>query len=115
MSVPGVHLDIPFISQTDKEDIIYACKHDGDFIALSFVSTKEDVLEAKRILKEYNREDMKIISKIESVTGIENLDEIIEESDGIMVARGDLGVEAKMEDLPILQKMIIKNVVNKVK
>ena len=108
MSVPGVHLDIPFISQTDKEDIIYACKHDGDFIALSFVSTKEDVLEAKKILKEYNREDMKIISKIESVTGIENLDEIIEESDGIMVARGDLGVEAKMEDLPILQKMIIK-------
>jgi len=108
LSVPGVHLDIPFISDIDREDITYACNHDGDFLALSFVSTKEDVLEAREILKENNREDLKIISKIESVTGIENLDEIIEVSDGIMVARGDLGVEAKMEDLPILQKMIIK-------
>ena len=108
LSVPGVHLDIPFISDIDREDITYACNHDGDFLALSFVSTKEDVLQAREILKENNREDLKIISKIESVTGIENLDEIIEVSDGIMVARGDLGVEAKMEDLPILQKMIIK-------
>ncbi len=108
LSVPGVHLNIPFISDIDREDIKYACNHDGDFLALSFVSTKEDVMEAREILKEENREDLKIISKIESVTGIENLDEIIEVSDGIMVARGDLGVEAKMEDLPILQKMIIK-------
>ena len=108
LSVPGVHLNIPFISDIDREDIKYACNHDGDFLALSFVSTKEDVMEAREILKKENREDLKIISKIESVTGIENLDEIIEVSDGIMVARGDLGVEAKMEDLPILQKMIIK-------
>ena len=108
LSVPGVHLDIPFISEQDREDIIYACNHDGDFLALSFVSTKDDVLEAKEILKEYNREDLKIISKIESTTGIDNIDSIIEVSDGIMVARGDLGVEAEMEDLPILQKMIIK-------
>ena len=108
LSVPGVHLNIPFISDIDREDIKYACNHDGDFLALSFVSTKEDVMEAREILKEENREDLKIISKIESVTGIENLDEIIEVSDGIMVARGDLGVESKMEDLPILQKMIIK-------
>ena len=108
LSVPGVHLNIPFISDIDREDIKYACNHEGDFLALSFVSTKEDVMEAREILKAENREDLKIISKIESVTGIENLDEIIEVSDGIMVARGDLGVEAKMEDLPILQKMIIK-------
>ncbi len=108
LSVPGVHLNIPFISDIDREDIKYACNHEGDFLALSFVSTKEDVMEAREILKKENREDLKIISKIESVTGIENLDEIIEVSDGIMVARGDLGVEAKMEDLPILQKMIIK-------
>ena len=108
LSVPGVHLDIPFISETDREDIIYACEHDGDFLALSFVSTKEDVFAAREILKEYNREDLKIISKIESTTGIDNIDSIIEVSDGIMVARGDLGVEAEMEDLPILQKMIIK-------
>lgn len=108
LSVPGVHLNIPFISDIDREDIKYACNHEGDFLALSFVSTKEDVMQAREILKAENREDLKIISKIESVTGIENLDEIIEVSDGIMVARGALGVEAKMEDLPILQKMIIK-------
>ena len=108
MSVPGVKLDIPFISEADYEDITYACKHNGDFLALSFVSSKEDILAAKEILKENNREDMKIISKIESVTGIENLDEIVELSDGIMVARGDLGVEVPMEMLPFYQKQIIK-------
>ena len=108
LSVPGVKLDIPFISSEDKEDIIYACNHDGDFLALSFVSTKEDVLEAREILKSQNREDMKVIAKIESTTGIDNLDSIIEVSDGVMVARGDLGVEAPMEELPYLQKLIIK-------
>lgn len=108
LSVPGVKLDIPFISEQDREDIIYACNHDGDFLALSFVSCVEDVLEAKKILKEQNREDLKIISKIESMTGIENLDSIVEESDGIMVARGDLGVEVPMTMLPIYQKKIIK-------
>lgn len=108
LNVPGVHLDIPFISDQDREDIIYACKHEGDFLALSFVSTKEDVLIARDILKECNREDLKIISKIESTTGVDNLDSIIEVSDGIMVARGDLGVEVPMERLPIYQKMIIQ-------
>ncbi|MDD6387563.1 MAG: pyruvate kinase, partial [Bacilli bacterium] len=108
LAVPGVHLDIPFISEDDREDIIYACQHEGDFLALSFVSTREDVLACKEILKQYNREDLKIISKIESTTGIENLDSIIEESDGIMVARGDLGVEVPMEQLPVVQKMIIQ-------
>ena len=107
MSAPGVNLDIPFISEEDRKDIIYACEHNGDYLALSFVSSKEDVLQAKEILKEYNREDMKIISKIESITGINNLDEIIKISDGIMIARGDLGVEVPMEMLPIYQKDII--------
>ena len=108
LSVPGVHLDIPFISEQDMEDIIYACEHDGDFLALSFVSTKDDVLEVREILKQHNREDLKLISKIESTTGIENLDEIIEVSDGIMVARGDLGVEVAMEELPFLEKIMIQ-------
>ena len=107
LSAPGVHLDIPFISEYDEEDIRYACNHDGDFIALSFVSTKEDLLEAKKIIDEENS-DIKIISKIESTTGIENLKEIVELSDGVMVARGDLGVEAPMEQIPFLQKAIIK-------
>ena len=108
LNVPGAHLNIPFISEVDKEDLIYACQHEGDFIALSFVSTKEDVLAAKEIFKQYDREDLKIISKIESTTGVENLESIIEVSDGIMVARGDLGVEVPMEQLPIVQKMIIQ-------
>ena len=108
LSVPGVHLNMPFISKQDEEDIIYACEHEGDFLALSFVSTKEDVLSVKEILKKHNREDMKIIAKIESTTGIKNLDAIAEAVDGIMVARGDLGVEAAMEDLPILQRKIIE-------
>ena len=107
LSVPGVHLDMPFVSEEDKADIIYACQNEGDFLALSFVSKKQDVLEVKEILKEQNRTDMKIIAKIESATGIDNLEEIISVADGVMVARGDLGVEVSMEDLPILQKRII--------
>ena len=106
LSVPGVKLDIPFISKEDYEDIVYACRHEGNFLALSFVSTKEEVLEVRKILEEENRTDLKIISKIESQTGINNLESIIEVSDGIMVARGDLGVEIPMEDLPVCQRKI---------
>lgn len=105
--VPGVKLDIPFISEVDREDIIYACKNRGDFLALSFVSTKEDVLEARKILDE-QKSSMKIIAKIESKTGIDNLDEILEVSDGVMVARGDLGEEVPISLLPVYQKLIIR-------
>ena len=108
LNVPGVTLDIPFISDADREDMIYACLHDGDFIALSFVNCKEDVLEAREIFKQYGREDLKVISKIESTAGFDNLDEILEVSDGVMVARGDLGVEVPLQRLPIYQKSIIK-------
>lgn len=108
LNVPNVKLDIPFINDVDYEDIVYACRHDGDFIALSFVSSKDDVLKVREILKKENREDIKLISKIESMTGIENIDEIIEVSDGIMVARGDLGVEVPMTKLPIYQKKLIE-------
>ena len=105
--VPGVKLDIPFISDVDREDIIYACKNNGDFLALSFVSMKEDVLEAREIFKEQNS-NMKIIAKIESKTGIDNLDEILEVSDGVMVARGDLGEEVPISLLPVYQKRIVR-------
>ena len=105
--VPGVKLDIPFISEVDKEDIIYACKNNGDFLALSFVSTKEDVLAARKIIDEQNSK-MKIIAKIESKTGIDNLDEILEVSDGVMVARGDLGEEVPISLLPVYQKLIVR-------
>ena len=107
MSVPGIKLDIPYISDVDREDIIYACEHGGEFLALSFVSTKEDVLEVKEILKEYNREDLQIICKIESALGIENLEDILSVSDGVMVARGDLGTEVPSEMVPIYQKQMI--------
>lgn len=108
MSVPGVKLDIPYISDADREDIKYACEHGGEFLALSFVSTKEDVLEVKEILKECHREDLQIICKIESALGIQNLEEILSVSDGIMVARGDLGTEIPSEVVPIEQKKMIK-------
>lgn len=107
VNVPGVKLNVPFISEQDYDDIVYACEHNGDYLALSFVSSKEDILSVKRILKEHNGEGMQIISKVESNTAIDNIDDIIEYSDGIMVARGDLGVEVPMQQLPILQKMIV--------
>lgn len=107
LSAPGVKLDIPFISDVDREDIIYACRHDGNYLAASFVESADNIREIKEILKSEYREDMKIIAKIESQTGMKNLDSICEEADGLMVARGDLGVEVPMEDLPICQKQIV--------
>ncbi|MCI8460912.1 MAG: pyruvate kinase, partial [Bacilli bacterium] len=108
LSVPGIKLNIPYVSDLDREDIKYACEHGGEFLAISFVSSKEDVLEIKEILKEYNREDLQIICKIESDLGIQNLKEILEVSAGVMVARGDLGTEIQSERLPIVQKDMIK-------
>ncbi len=108
MSVPGVKLNIPYVSELDRKDIEYACTNGGEYLALSFVSCKEDVLEIKEILKQHNREDLQIICKIESDLGIKNLESILEVSDGVMVARGDLGTEIPSEMLPIVQKQMIK-------
>lgn len=107
INVPGVNLNMEFLSDQDIKDIKLAIENNGDFLALSFVSSKEDVLNVRKILEE-NNSNMQIISKIESNTAIKNIDDIIKYSDGIMVARGDLGVEVPMKDLPILQKDIIK-------
>ena len=107
INVPGVDLKLDFISDVDKKDIAFAAKHSCDYLALSFVNTREDVIAAREIIEEAGG-DALIISKIESRMGIENLDEIIDESDGIMVARGDLGVEVPMEELPMLQKDILR-------
>lgn len=107
INVPGVDLAIKFLSEQDIEDIKYACHNSGDFLALSFVSSKDDVIAVRNLIKNENS-NMKIISKIESYNAINNIDEIIDVSDGIMVARGDLGVEIPMEQLPIIQKSIIK-------
>ena len=108
MSVPGVKLNIPYVSEADRKDIEYACANGGEYLALSFVSCKEDVLEIKEILKQHNREDLQIICKIESDLGIKNLESILEVSDGVMVARGDLGTEIPSEMLPIVQKQMVE-------
>ena len=106
INVPGVNLNLPFISDQDYEDIVFASQHSCDYLALSFVNCREDVIKVREII-ESSGGDARIISKIESQMGIDNIDEIIAESDGIMVARGDLGVEVAMEKLPLLQKEII--------
>ncbi len=107
INVPGVNLKLDFMSEVDRNDITFAAKHSCDYLALSFVTTKEDVMEARKIVEDAGG-DALIISKIETRRGIENIDDIIDESDGIMVARGDLGVEVPLEELPMLQKRIIR-------
>ena len=108
INIPGVKLDIPFMSEQDRKDIEFACQNDGDFLALSFVESRENIKEVKELLKQFGRTDMKVISKVESEMGVTNLEEIIDESDGIMVARGDLGVEVALKKLPIIQKDMIR-------
>ena len=108
--VPGVKLNVPYLNDLDKQDILWAIKNNVELIAASFINSKEDVKILRKFITK-NGGDMQIISKIESQCGVDNLDEIIEESDAIMVARGDLGVEVKMERLPELQKQIIKKTV----
>ena len=107
INVPGVNLGLDFMSDMDRNDINFAARHSCDYLALSFVNAREDVITAREIIEKAGG-DALIISKIESRRGIENIGEIIDESDGIMVARGDLGVDVPMEELPVLQKSIIK-------
>lgn len=107
VNVPGAILSMPYISDVDREDIIFGAKLGYEFLAASFARCKEDILEVRKLLKE-NGSDMKIIAKIENMQGIENLEDILSVSDGIMVARGDMGVEIPMEEVPVLQKKMIK-------
>ncbi len=110
VNVPNVQLSMPYISEKDYSDIVFAVEKGYDFIAASFVRTASDVLEIRRILEEKGGEEILIISKIENMQGVQNIDEIIRVSDGIMVARGDMGVEIPLEDVPVIQKMIIHKV-----
>ena len=107
INVPGANLSMPYISDTDRADIMFGVKMGYDYVAASFVRCKEDVESVRSIIKE-NGGRMKIIAKIENMQGIHNLDEILEVSDGIMVARGDMGVEVPMEEVPVIQKKMIK-------
>lgn len=107
VNIPGAALSMPYISDVDRSDIMFGCDMDFDFLAASFVRCKEDILEVRKIIEEHGSH-MKIIAKIENTQGIRNLDEILETADGIMVARGDMGVEIPMEEVPIVQKQMIK-------
>ena len=93
VNVPNVHLSMPFISERDREDIIFGIQNGFDFIAASFVRTAADVLEIRKIFDEFDCHGVNIIAKIENQEGVENIDQILRVSDGIMVARGDMGVE----------------------
>ena len=106
VNVPGAELSMPFISDQDRQDIEFGCKLGYEYIAASFVRTAEDVRDIRKILDKFGSR-MKIIAKIESTQGVNNIDEILDEADGVMVARGDLGVEVPLEEVPVYQKHII--------
>lgn len=108
INVPGVSLSMPYLSDSDKADLLFGIREGFDFVAASFVRTAQDVLAIKGFLNENGGRQIKIIAKIENAEGVRNLDEILAVSGGIMVARGDLGVEVDMQEIPILQKMMIR-------
>ncbi|QAY65114.1 pyruvate kinase [Paenibacillus protaetiae] len=108
VNVPGVHISLPGITEKDANDIIFGIESGIDFIAASFVRKASDVLEIRELLERHNASHIQIISKIENQQGVDNLDEILEVSDGLMVARGDLGVEIPVEEVPLVQKEMIK-------
>lgn len=107
VNVPGAVLSMPYISEADKADILFGVEKGFEFLAASFARTKDDILQVRKILNE-KKSNMKIIAKIENMQGIENMEEILSVSDGVMVARGDMGVEVPLEEVPILQKKMIK-------
>ena len=110
VNVPDTNLSMPFISQKDYDDICFGIEHGFDFIAASFTRTAEDILQIRKILEEKNCNNISIIAKIEKMQGVQNINDIIRVSDGIMVARGDMGVEIPLEEVPVLQKKIIQKV-----
>ena len=110
VNIPGVHINLPYMSSKDKNDILFGIEQDVDFIAASFVRSAADVKQVRALLDANGGEDIHIIAKIENREGVDNIDAIIESADAIMIARGDMGVELPQEEVPIVQKMIIKKV-----
>ncbi|MFC4618256.1 pyruvate kinase [Camelliibacillus cellulosilyticus] len=108
VNVPGVSINLPGITEKDARDIRFGIEQGIDFIAASFVRRPSDVLEIRELLEQYQSEDIMIIPKIENREGVENIDDILNVSDGLMVARGDLGVEIPAEEVPLVQKYLIK-------
>ena len=111
VNIPDVRIDLPSLTEKDKENIIFAIKNDVDFIAHSFVRSKQDVLDVKKILEEHDSH-IKIIAKIENQEGVDNIDEILSEAYGIMVARGDLGIEVAQEKIPAIQRALIRKAIH---
>lgn len=107
INVPCVHLNMPYMSEADKADVRFGVEQDVDFIAASFVRNEDDIIELRKFVDYYGGQNIKLISKIENVEGIDHFNEILSHSDGIMVARGDMGVEVEYERLPGLQKRFI--------
>ena len=107
VNVPGVRINLPSLTEKDRNNILYAIEKDIDFIAHSFVRNKQDVLDIREILDAHNS-DIKIIAKIENQEGVDNIDEILEVADGVMVARGDLGIEVPQERIPGIQRILIR-------
>ena len=107
LNVPGVVPSTPYLSQADKIDLLFAIQNKADYIALSFVSNKHNIVDVKEFLKENGGENIQLIAKIENASGVENAEEILNECDGLMVARGDLGVEIPLEKIPPIQKRLI--------
>mgnify|MGYP004519133437 FL=1 len=112
INVPNVRLSIPFLSERDKSDIKFGVETGFDFIAASFVRSARDILDIREYLASLGNTDIKIIAKIENMEGVRNADDILSVSDGLMVARGDLGVEVPLEEIPVIQKDLIKKVYN---
>ena len=113
INVPGIKLNMKFVSDKDREDIEFGLSQGIDFIAASFTRTAQDVRDIKAILKAHGKEDVEIICKIENMEGVNNIQEILDEANGVMVARGDLGVEVPFEELPEIQKNIIKTCISR--
>ena len=108
INVPRVHLDMPYLSERDKADLIFGVEQKVEFIAASFARRKDDIINLRNFLDYQGGQNIRIIAKIENIEGVENFDEILSVSDGIMIARGDMGVEVEFEKLPGLQKRFIK-------
>ena len=108
INIPNTSIDMPYLSARDEEDLLFGVKEGVDFVAASFVRCKDNVVELRRFLNYHGGHDIKIIAKIENMEGVENFDEILSVSDGIMVARGDMGVEIAFERLPGIQKSFIR-------
>lgn len=113
VNIPGIKLSLPALTERDKEDIKFGIENDVDFVAASFVRKAQDVIDLRKYIDSINGTRTKIIAKIENQEGIDNFDEILNLVDGIMVARGDMGVEVDMQLLPVIQKMMIKKAISK--